>query len=108
MKRLSHYQTRDQSLQRWTSEVRQAVDNLQDSPMANGVLIEDVELVTGATTYVNHGLQRAARGWIVVDTNRALFESVRRLRSSEKTVNHIALICEDINSSPATISLWVF
>jgi hypothetical protein len=76
--------------------------------MGNGVLIEDVELATGVTTYVNHGLGRSARGWIVVDTNRGLLDGVRRLKSSEKTVNHIAIACADIDSGPATISLWVF
>lgn len=108
MKRLSHYQTRDQSLQRWTSDVRQAVDALQDSPMANGVLIEDIELAAGVTTFVNHGLQRVARGWILVDTDNTLNEAPRRLKSSEKSINHIALRCDDISGNLATISLWVF
>lgn len=107
MPRVSTLITDDNNIQRWSGQVSQAVKVLQDARIVRGVFIEDVELVQATNTYINHGLPYYARGWIVVDTDKAI-AGLYRVKSAESSDQHIVLYATTITSGPATVSLWVF
>lgn len=83
---------------RWAS----ALNPILTNPLANGILLKNVELISGATV-VNHKLGRKLQGWLVT-----------RLRN-----NVVVFDSQDANPNPAltlvlnstgatTVDLYVF
>jgi hypothetical protein len=107
MKRVPQMNHKDAQLTRHAGDVKQAISELQDIPLTQGVLIEGIPLAQATATFVSHGLSSRVRGWVLVDTNRAI-AGLRRLRSSEVKDTHLALYADTVTSGPATISVWVF
>ena len=59
------------ALNRWQSTVKRVIDAILDKPELDSVLIEDVELTAATTVLVEHRLDRAFRGWRIVDIDAA-------------------------------------
>lgn len=87
-------------LNRIQSQVSKTFDKITACPLLDGILIEDVALTTSATN-VNHKLNRAPLGWIVVDNNAnaVVYSSAASLPKQYLTLTA---------SAACTVSLWVF
>jgi hypothetical protein len=68
-------------------EVEARLGQIEGGPVAGGRVLAEVKLIAGATTALQHGLGRPARGWWVV-----------RARPSAVT---LWLVVEDNNPRPA-------
>ena len=60
----------NQSITQTQSNVNSAVKQIANSPIIDGVVIEDIDVGT-ADTVVNHKLGREPLGWIIVRKNEA-------------------------------------
>jgi hypothetical protein len=80
----------------------QTINSVLDTEIIRGRLIEDVELVSGETTIVQHGLGREPRGYIIVWKSAAVTGDYPITSSRPRT--EISLTA----SSTATVSLWIF
>jgi hypothetical protein len=76
-------------------------ERLANLPILNGVLITDVS-ITVAGTPIAHGLDRAFRGWIVVDQ-----DGTGVVYSGTQTDELLFLVLRTTVGTQ-TISLWVF
>lgn len=74
---------------------------ITNSEVIDGVLLEDISLVSASTTSVPHKLGRNIQGWIVVrnDTNCAVWETTASTDNEFIALN---------TSADTTVSLWVF
>jgi hypothetical protein len=70
-----------------------------------GVLLTGVTIASGGTTWVEHGLGREAKGFLVVDKNLA-GDVWRSANSRDRPKSHIGL-ATDADAS-LIVSLWVF
>jgi hypothetical protein len=84
--------------QRWKSQL----DPVLASPLANGRLLENQVLVSGANT-LNHGLGRKLQGYFVVlnSASATFFDS-----QSTNSMTQLTLVLNA--SASTTVSLWVF
>ncbi|MBW2735611.1 MAG: hypothetical protein JRH20_24765 [Deltaproteobacteria bacterium] len=74
---------------------------IDQCPIIDGRLIEDVEILA-ATTTIKHGLGRTPRGWVVVGKLPTFHVIVELSRSSTTLVL-------DVNAAVSvTVDLWVF
>jgi hypothetical protein len=81
--------------------VEQAIRPLLGMQIAAGRLIENVEVLTGTPKVIDHRLNRAMRGWFIVDKDADA--------NVWKTVSTIPERTLVLNSSAnVTLSLWVF
>lgn len=62
--RIIMVQTPDRNINQLQQNIQQALHPLLASPLANGVLLEDVSLLAGPNV-INHTLGRILRGWFV-------------------------------------------
>lgn len=90
-------------LNRNFSDIERLSSSLSTIPLLSGRLIEDVTLAgPGNDIYVEHGLGRPIRGWIIVDKN---ITGGAVARSTTSTDNSKFLI---LKGASQVISLWVF
>lgn len=78
---------------------------VQRTPIVDGQLIEDIDLTSGETFLVKHGLGRTVLGWIVVDST-AQFDDLHRDVANTRQESELALVYT--GGASQTISLWVF
>lgn len=95
--------TKDIATNRFQSSLKASVESFLDVPFLNGALIEDVSVNVGVTTDVPHTLNRAYRGWLLVDNNASVI--VHRDSSSTADPQKFLPLTA---SSAATITVWVF
>lgn len=57
--------TDDRNINQLQQNVKQVVDPLTNNPVLLGIILEQVQLVTGSNT-INHLLGRKLQGWIIV------------------------------------------
>lgn len=90
---------KDKPVVAWAVDVVRAIKELQDVPLLNGVLLEDVSVGMSDTT-IQHKLGRVPRGYLVVklDAGSAVWQP------AAATSSHIHLQA----ASDVVISLWVF
>jgi len=83
--------------------VSEYLKQITNNPRINGLLIENIDLVFGQTTTVNHGLGRAIRGFEIVYKNNSVDiwaeDSNQSLPTKTITLS---------TSADATINLWVY
>jgi hypothetical protein len=101
-KRLYVVPTGDDSADTFQRKAKTVVGSVQDSPILNGVLKENISLTT-VTTAVPHGLGRTPKGFIVVDCTVAVDVARDAASSVDRTV-FIPLAA----SVATTVSLWIF
>lgn len=75
-----------------------SADEIKSIPILNGVLLEDVALISG-TTKVPHRLGRRPRGYLVAKSTAAI-----DVYDTGTTTTDIDLV----SSAAATVSLWIF
>ena len=102
IKPLDEQKTGNQDLELMMQDVKKFVQPLEDNPLLDGRLIEDIEFVGITTTTINHGLGRKPIGWIIVDKAGAgnIFRGVVMTDKLLTLANSIAVTC--------IISVWVF
>jgi hypothetical protein len=80
----------------------QAINSVLDTEIIRGRLVEDIELVSGETTIVKHGLGRQPNGYIIVWKSAAVTGDYTTASSRPTTEMNLTA------SSTATVSLWIF
>lgn len=93
----------DPGIDKFETNVAEAVGPLLALPIAKGVLLEGVTLNTAAPVLVAHGLQRAPKGYFVVRKTLATDVWDGALAASLQ-VKYLNLY----TSVNCTVSLWVF
>lgn len=94
--------TGNQDIELLTQNIKKFVKVLEDNPLLDGVLIENIEFTGAVTVVVNHKLGRRPRGWIVTD----LAGSGRIFRGANWTDKTLELA--NAIANPCTVSIWVF
>lgn len=92
----------DPSAQRYQDSAQLSFTRLADIPFLDGVLVENIAIITGAAKLVSHGLGREPRGWLVVkkNANATVWETTTMISyQNQMTLN---------SSANVTLSLWVF
>jgi hypothetical protein len=90
-------------LTKMQSNVSSFIEQFADAQILDGVLIRNIELVSGSVNKVKHKLGRKLIGWIVVrkNANSNVWDSQSTNELQTKTIN---LEC----SANVTVDLWVF
>ncbi len=102
IKQMNTQHTGDQDVELFQANVKDFVKALEDNPLLDGVLIEDVEFVGAAlTVVVNHKLARKPRGWIITDFQALAGTGVVRDDWNAQTLTLTA-------SAACDLDLWVF
>ena len=78
------------------------VKSLEDNPLLDGRLIENVEFAGAVTVSIDHKLDRKPRGWIITDFEALAGTGV--VRSATWNKKTLALT----SSAACNLSLWVF
>ena len=91
--------TGNQDVELLQQNVKKFVKVLEDNPLLDGVLIEDVDLNAAANTEINHRMGRQPRGWILTDQSAAA--TVYRVAWTTQTLTLLA-------SAASTVDIWVF
>jgi hypothetical protein len=102
MVKLAQFQTDVQEFSLMQNSWAAAIEPLLSSPIVNGRLINDVDLIAG-DTIINHRLGRKLVGWIVVGSNAAasIFD--------KQSLNQMPQLTLVLNSSaPVKVNLYVF
>lgn len=88
-------------IQRLQDALSKVFNAIQTKQILDGRLVEDIEIVSGTVTELDHGLQRPVRGWIVVEKNANAVVWTSESEIPNRTLN--------LNTSAnVTISLWIF
>lgn len=98
MNRLPQQLTFPQLQTKWAA----MINPLLASPIANGLLLNDIALING-TTVVNHKLGRPLQGWIIVGINGAA-----TVYDNQATNQMTDLTLSLTSNAAVTCSLWVF
>lgn len=93
----------DRLIQQLQTNVREAIDPLAQNPLAQGLLLSNVSLLTGVTNIIPTGLNRVLIGWFItrLTTNTVIWDS-QDLNTTP--TQNLQLLC----SSDCTISIYVF
>lgn len=95
-------QVDDDTLNRVQDRLRVAIGALASVPLVDGVLLENVALVTGSFTPVAHNLARPWRGYLVL--SRTANSVVWNQASAADATTFLYLQ----PSANITVNLWVF
>ena len=93
----------DQGTQLSRENVKAFVKKLEDNPMLDGVLLEDIEFSAAVTVETAHTLGRNPRGWVVTDDHSGAFSIVKRT-AGDWNDKFLSLV----SNGACTISVWVF
>lgn len=99
----------DRDLNQVQSNIIAAVQPYLNKPLASGLLIQSVSLVTGQNV-INHYLARALQGWFVV-RQRAQAQIYDQQDSSETPTVTLTLVVPTVGftkTSPLVVDLLVF
>lgn len=95
--------------------LRQASDELRhlnDIPILNGVLIQDVDLANATDVLIRHRLNRRWRGWWVTNlegaTASGFIRHVPSVTASPYDLNHFLRLRATNYGATITVALWVF
>ena len=91
--------TGNQDVELLQQNIKKFAKVLEDNPLLDGRLLEDVALNAAANTDINHGLGRVPRGWILTDQSAAA--TVYRVAWTTTTLTLLA-------SGATTVDIWVF
>ena len=92
--------TGDQDLELLMQNVKKFAKVLEDNPLLDGRLIEDVDLANAVNTTIDHKLGRQPMGWIVTD-HAGTGTLIYRISWDDKTLVLLA-------AAACTVGLWVF
>jgi hypothetical protein len=94
--------TGDQNIELLQQNVKKFVKVLEDNPLLDGVLIENITVPNMGTVVVNHKLGRRPRGWILTDKagNGNIFRGAAWTDKTIELANSVAADC--------VIAIWVF
>ena len=92
----------DQGTQLSRENVKKFVKPIEDNPLLDGVLIEDIIFSGAVTVNVTHKLGRKPRGWILTDLTGGLVDVARNTGAFDDKFLSLA------SSAACTISIWVF
>lgn len=101
MKALKKVSTKVADLNKVQENVEAALTPIIACPLVNGLVLKNVELVSGQDNIVAHKLQRRPQGWFVVSPKQSA--TVWELTSALPASN-LNLRC----SANVTLDLWVF
>lgn len=96
----------DNGVDKAVGELRRVIDGMR-SPLSGARILEDVELTSGTTARIPHGLGRRLRGWIVVRTNEGATLGSLHDEQADHTDTAKFLYLRAEGYSP-TVSLLVF
>lgn len=96
---LETQQTGNQDVELLQQNVKKWTKILEDNPLLDGRLLEDIDLNAAANTNINHGLGRVPRGWVLTDQSAAA--TVYRVAWTNTTLTLLA-------SAASTVDIWVF
>ena len=100
IKPLEKQHTGEQDLELFQNNIKDFVKVLEDNPLLDGTLIEDVEFGGAVTVNIAHKLGRKPRGWILTD----LTVGARIVIRDDWDDKFLTLT----SNGACTISLWVF
>ena len=103
LRKFERVSTNDSTLNRIQERVEDALVPVLSSSILDGKIINDVDLASGSTTIVSHGLGRVLSGWIVVSKNAA--QHVYDVQSSNNNKDRFLHLTA---GGTVTVSLWVF
>lgn len=92
--------TGNQDVELLQQNMKKFVKPLEDCPLLDGILLENVDLANAVNTVINHKLGRQPRGWIVVD-HAGTGTLIYRIAWNSSTLTLLA-------AAACTVSLWVF
>ena len=95
--------TGDSNLQRIQDNIEKVLNPLARKEISDGLLIEDVAIVSGTMKSIDHGLGRKLRGWFAVrvSANAVIWDNQSTNLFPTRTLNLQS-------SANVTVSLWVF
>ena len=99
MKSLKKIASDDRAVNQLQENMEQAINPVLKSQIIDGIIIKDVEVLTGTPKTINHLLGRAITGYAVIKRNASsqIWDSANDKRTL--TLN---------SSANVTINLWVF
>ncbi len=95
--------TTDQDLNSVQDNVEESFIPLLRNPLVDGLILENIVLVTGQDNVINHKLGRQLQGWIVVGKNAAadIYDN-----QSNNSLTNLTLYLR--TTANCTIKLYVF
>tara|TARA_R110001583_G_scaffold139366_3_gene291537 strand:- start:1595 stop:1912 length:318 start_codon:yes stop_codon:yes gene_type:complete len=103
LRKFERVSTNDSTLSRIQERIEDAFVPVLSASILNGKIIKDVNLASGTTAKISHGLGRNLSGWIVVGKNAA--QHVYDLQSSNENKDKFLHLTA---GGTVTVSLWVF
>ena len=94
--------TGNQDLELLQANMKNFAKSLEDNPLLDGVLIEDVEFTGAVTVVINHKLGRKARGWFPTDFEALAGTGV--IRDADWDDKTLTLT----SSAACDLDLWIF
>ena len=103
LKQLKKISSSDRAVNQLQENVEQVLSPIVDKEILDGILIKDVQLITGQLNKINHLLGKRLTGYTVVrqNANATIWDSQDLSLSQSRT---LTLNC----SANVKISLWVF
>ena len=99
---VAHIVTDDADLDRQLRAVTEALNEFSEGILADPVLVEDLAFASGTEQTVFHGMNRIARGWLIVKKNAAV--DIHESSTADDLRSSINLTA----SAAATVSLLFF
>lgn len=97
-------QVRDYALQTIQTNLADAIDKISAIPLLSGNLFTDLEATGGDDLYINHGLGRKYRGYIVTRVQGTNPVTVRESLTQTNPETTLILVL----SESGKIDVWVF
>jgi hypothetical protein len=92
-----------QELNQVQENIEQTLRSVLQTPILNGVLLTNIDLVTGAVNRVPHKLGRELRGYFIVKKNSAA--TIYDTQSSLKADENFLLLNTSANTN---VNIWIF
>ncbi len=99
---LERQHTEDQDSELFQQNVKNFVKRLEDNPLLDGVLIENIVFSGAVTVNQAHKLGRKPRGWIITDLTGGLVDVARNVGDFDDKFLSLAA------SAACVVSVWVF
>lgn len=101
--------TGDEFINRVQANVKRVLDGISQLPFLNGVLVENVELLSASVNNVIHSLGRAPKGFIVVRSYYAgdLAGDATPVEDTTQAVDRTLMISLRVDRD-VNVNLWVY
>jgi hypothetical protein len=103
LRRFERIHATDPDLNRVQERLQDALFPVTDASIIDGKLLTDLDLASGTTSIISHGLGRDIIGWIVVGKNAA--QHVYDVQSSNDDPDKFLYLTA---GGTVTVDLWVF